>query len=234
MPGVTLKLVAFACVAVAFWAEGGQRRATGGGSRRRSHRVQQGQCSYTFVLPEAEPQPCPPTRATLRANTPQGDAPAATLLTHHWPAQRVQQLERVLENTTQWLLKLENYVQMNVKSETVWIQQSVAQNQTATMLEIGTNLLNQTAEQSRKLTVVEAQVLNQTARIEIQLLENSLSTNKLEKQLLLQTNEIHKLQNMNKYGPRPRRSFTLVPLTDSCLFKMFKRTVRMEGASCSP
>lgn len=42
------------------------------------------------------------------------------------------------------------------------------------------------------------QVLNQTSRIELQLRENSLSTTKLEKQLLLQTNEIHKLQNRNK------------------------------------
>ncbi|XP_050774296.1 angiopoietin-4 [Gopherus flavomarginatus] len=197
MHRVNLKLVAFACVTVAFWAEGGQRRATGGGSRRRSHRVQQGQCSYTFVLPEADLQPCPPTRATLRANTLQGDSPAATLQTHNWSAQRMQQLERVLENNTQWLLKLERYVQMNVKSEMVRIQQNVAQNQTATMLEIGTSLLNQMAEQSRKLTAVEAQILNQTTRIEIQLLETSLSTNKLEKQLLLQTTEIHKLQNMN-------------------------------------
>lgn len=42
------------------------------------------------------------------------------------------------------------------------------------------------------------QVLNQTSRIEMQLLESSLSTNKLEKQLLVQTNEIHKLQSRNK------------------------------------
>lgn len=42
------------------------------------------------------------------------------------------------------------------------------------------------------------QVLNQTSRIELQLQKNSLSTTKLEKQLLLQTNEIHKLQNRNK------------------------------------
>ncbi|NXV74096.1 ANGP4 protein, partial [Atlantisia rogersi] len=41
------------------------------------------------------------------------------------------------------------------------------------------------------------QVLNQTSRIEMQLQESSLSTTKLEKQLLLQTNEIHKLQNRN-------------------------------------
>lgn len=41
-------------------------------------------------------------------------------------------------------------------------------------------------------------MLNQTSRIEMQLLESSLSTNKLEKQLLVQTNEIHKLQSRNK------------------------------------
>ncbi|KAG2461419.1 ANGP1 protein, partial [Polypterus senegalus] len=79
----------------------------------------------------------------------------------------------------------------------VQIQAKAVQNQTATMLEIGTNLLTQTAEQTRKLTDVEAQVLNQTSRIEIQLLENSLSTNKLEKQLLLQINELSKLHDRN-------------------------------------
>lgn len=64
-----------------------------------------------------------------------------------------------------WLssLQLESYVQMNMKSEMVQIQQNVVQNQTATMLEIGTNLLNQTAEQTRKLTDVEAQVCGRRA-----------------------------------------------------------------------
>lgn len=42
------------------------------------------------------------------------------------------------------------------------------------------------------------QVLNQTSRLEIQLLENSLSTNKLEKQLMIQTNEISKLHDKNR------------------------------------
>ncbi|ETE66304.1 Angiopoietin-2, partial [Ophiophagus hannah] len=59
--------------------------------------------------------------------------------------------------------------------------------------------LNQTAEQTRKLTNVEIQVLNQTSRLEIQVLENSLSTNKLEKQLLLQTHEISRLQERNSF-----------------------------------
>uniref|UniRef100_A0A8D0HUU9 Angiopoietin 4 n=1 Tax=Sphenodon punctatus TaxID=8508 RepID=A0A8D0HUU9_SPHPU len=188
----------FSPLIISFWVEAGQRRATEGSNRRRSHRVQHGRCSYTFVLPEAEPQPCQMSGGTFSANTLQRDSPAAPALRNgDWPAQRVQQLERVLENNTQWLQKLESYIQMNMKSEMVQMQQNVVQNQTATMLEIGTNLLNQTAEQTRKLTDVEAQVLNQTSRIEIQLLENSLSTNKLEKQLLTQTNEIHKLQNRN-------------------------------------
>ncbi|KAL7980555.1 hypothetical protein Chor_001709 [Crotalus horridus] len=54
------------------------------------------------------------------------------------------------------------------------------------MLEIGTNLLNQTAEQTRKLTDVEIQVLNQTSRLEIQVLENSLF---LEKKVLAIENQ---------------------------------------------
>ncbi|XP_072416708.1 angiopoietin-2-like isoform X2 [Chiloscyllium punctatum] len=84
-----------------------------------------------------------------------------------------------------------------MKSEMVQIQQNAVQNHTATMLEIGTNLLTRTAEQTRKLTDVEAQVLNQTSRLELQLLENSLSTNKLEKQIMIQTNEINKLHEKN-------------------------------------
>ncbi|XP_077023596.1 angiopoietin-1 isoform X4 [Tamandua tetradactyla] len=92
---------------------------------------------------------------------------------------------------------LENYIVENMKSEMVQIQQNAVQNHTATMLEIGTSLLSQTAEQTRKLTDVETQVLNQTSRLEIQLLENSLSTYKLEKQLLQQTNEILKIHEKN-------------------------------------
>lgn len=48
---------------------------------------------------------------------------------------------------------------MSLRSELVQAQQHMVQNQTATMLELGTNLLNQTTAQTRKLTDVEAQVL---------------------------------------------------------------------------
>ncbi|XP_019367742.1 PREDICTED: angiopoietin-2-like [Gavialis gangeticus] len=93
--------------------------------------------------------------------------------------------------------QLESYIQENVKMEMAEIQLHAVQNHTAAMLEMGTSLLSQTAEQTRKLTDVETQVLNHTSRLEIQMLENSLSTQKLEKQLLLQTQEINKLQEKN-------------------------------------
>uniref|UniRef100_A0A8C3C9R7 Angiopoietin 4 n=1 Tax=Cairina moschata TaxID=8855 RepID=A0A8C3C9R7_CAIMO len=189
---------ALGLVLAALCAAAAQRRALDGGGRRRFHRVQHGHCSYTFVLPEADPAPCPPSVAPGPSNALlQRDSPAGTAHAARGAAQRLQHLERILENSTQWLLKLESYIQSSVKPEMAQLQQTAVQNQTATMLEIGSSLLNQSAEQTRKLTDVEAQVLNQTSRIEMQLLESSLSTNKLEKQLLVQTNEIHKLQSRN-------------------------------------
>lgn len=50
----------------------------------------------------------------------------------------------------------------------------------------------------RNVVILILQVLNQTSRLEIQLLENSLSTNKLEKELMIQTNEINKLHDKNR------------------------------------
>lgn len=54
--------------------------------------------------------------------------------------------------------QLENYIVENMKSEMAQLQQNAVQNHTATMLEIGTSLLSQTAEHTRKLTDVETQV----------------------------------------------------------------------------
>lgn len=187
-----LSLVALAALCTA----ASQRRALDVGSRRRWHRVQHGHCSYTFVLPEAEPSPCP-LAAPGPVNALQRDSPSGNGHAARGAAQRLQHLERILENSTQWLLKLESSIQSSMKPEMARLQQTAVQNHTATMLEIGSSLLNRSAEQSRKLTDVEAQVLNQTSRIEMQLLENSLSTTKLEKQLLVQTNEIHQLQSRN-------------------------------------
>ncbi|KAF3834105.1 hypothetical protein F7725_025309 [Dissostichus mawsoni] len=125
-------------------------------------------------------------------NSLQRDAPPT-----EFPSQKIEQLEHIMANYTQWLQKIENYIKESMKVEMAQLQQSAVHNHTAAMLEMGTNLLSQTAEQTRKLTDVETQVLNQTSRLEIQLLENSLSTNKLEKELMLQTNEISKLHDKN-------------------------------------
>ncbi|XP_017944391.1 angiopoietin-2 isoform X2 [Manacus vitellinus] len=107
---------------------------------KKQYQVQHGSCSYTFLLPETD---------NCRSSTPyvsnavQRDAP----LDYDDSVQRLQLLENIMENNTQWLMK----------------------------------------------------VLNQTTRLELQLLEHSLSTNKLERQISDQTNEITKLQEKNSF-----------------------------------
>ncbi|XP_007892227.1 angiopoietin-2a [Callorhinchus milii] len=159
---------------------------------KRHYQIQHGPCSYSFLLPEMDNCRSVPTHYV--SNTVQRDAPETD---NEGSMQRLQQLENIMENNTQWLQKLESYIQDNMKSEMVQMQQNAVQNQTAAMLEIGTNLLTKTAEQTRKLTDVEAQVLNQTSRLEVQLLENALSTHKLEKEIMVQTSEITKLHQKN-------------------------------------
>ncbi|XP_051563293.1 angiopoietin-4-like [Myxocyprinus asiaticus] len=174
---------------------GNSQRRGGGERRRKLHRMQHGQCSYTFILPEVES--CQGGADQISGtNVVQRDASPGD---SEWSSQKLQNLEMAMENNTQWIQKLEKYIQQNVKTGMVHIQADAVHNQTATMLEIGTNLLTQTAEQTRKLNVVEAKVINQTSRIAIQLLESSLSTNKLEKELLTQITEISKLREKNSH-----------------------------------
>ncbi|KAM4740212.1 angiopoietin-4 [Anableps anableps] len=186
-----------------------RKGGTGGGGggaekRKRLHRIQHGQCSYTFVLPEVDG--CQSGGSTSQSEHYGGSRGGASIVQRdsppvdgEWSNQKLQHLESIMENNTLWLQKLENFIQKSLRRDAANIQSHVVNNQTATMLEIGTNLLSQTAEQTRKLNVVEAKVLNHTSRIEIQLLENSLSTNKLEKELLLQTTEIRQLRDKNSH-----------------------------------
>ncbi|XP_041637334.1 angiopoietin-4 [Cheilinus undulatus] len=182
---------------------GGSSSGGGGAEKRRKfHRIQHGQCSYTFLLPELDgcqsggwpPQAEQHGGSRGGASIVQRDSPP---IDREWSAQKLQHLESTMENNTLWLQKLESVVQRNIRQGVSTIPPHIIHNQTAAMLEIGTNLLTHTAEQTRKLNVVEAKVMNQTSRIEIQLLENSLSTNKLEKELLLQTSEISQLRDKN-------------------------------------
>ncbi|XP_029682141.1 angiopoietin-4 isoform X1 [Takifugu rubripes] len=184
---------------------GGRSQRRGGGEKRRKlHRIHHGECSYTFVLPELEgcqaggPPPQPELHGGSRGGV-QRDSPP---IDGEWSARKLQHLESKMENNTQWLQKLENTVQRSIQQEAASSPPHVLHNHTAAMLEIGTNLLTHTAEQSRKLSLVEAQMLNHTSRMEIQLLENSLSTNKLEKELLLQTSELSQLRAKNSHLER--------------------------------
>lgn len=61
--------------------------------------------------------------------------------------------------------QLENFINENVRSGVEEIKRTAVHTQTAAMLEMGTNLLSQSAEQTRKLTDVETQVsLSATTR----------------------------------------------------------------------
>ncbi|XP_062846784.1 angiopoietin-2b isoform X2 [Trichomycterus rosablanca] len=174
-------------------------------AERRQHKVQHGACSYTFILPEMEQ--CPQAGNFRISNSLQRDSPSPPDTAQasqespesSWQAKKLENLQSATENNTQWLQKLENYIQENVRSEMVEIQRNVINRQTATMLEIGTNLLSQSAEHTRKITDVETQVLNQTSRLQIQMMEYSLSTKQLEKQLLQQTQEVSHLNDKNIY-----------------------------------
>uniref|UniRef100_A0A1A8N0D5 Angiopoietin 2b n=1 Tax=Nothobranchius pienaari TaxID=704102 RepID=A0A1A8N0D5_9TELE len=172
--------------------------------------MQHGPCSYTFILPEVDH--CRPSKAYQVTNTLQRDSPPeaghdpsqskqgqAQGERPSWQQKKLETLESAMENNTQWLQKLENFIQENVRSGVEEIKRSTVHTQTAAMLEMGTNLLSQSAEQTRKLTDVETQVLNQTSRLEIQLLEYSLFTNRLEKHILLQTQEISRLSDKNSF-----------------------------------
>lgn len=55
-------------------------------------------------------------------------------------------------------LQLENFIQENVRSGMEEMKRTAVHTQTAAMLEMGSNLLSQSAEQTRKLTDVETQV----------------------------------------------------------------------------
>uniref|UniRef100_A0A667XBG2 Angiopoietin 2b n=1 Tax=Myripristis murdjan TaxID=586833 RepID=A0A667XBG2_9TELE len=165
------------------------------GSEPQRHHVQHGPCSYTFILPEVEQ--CHPQKDFQVGDTLQRDSPPQAQPS--WQERKLESLESATENNTLWLQKLENYIQENVRSGMEEMKRNAVHTQTAAMLEMGTNLLSQSAEQTRKLTDVETQVLNQTSRLEIQLLEYSLFTNRLEKHILQQTQEISRLNDKNSF-----------------------------------
>lgn len=70
------------------------------GVGRRQYQVQHGACSYTFLLPETDG--CRPPASSYVSNAVQRDAP----LDYDDSVQRLQVLEGIMENNTQWLMKV--------------------------------------------------------------------------------------------------------------------------------
>lgn len=89
-------------------AEDGLRSSTAkanSSSGRKYHRIQHGQCSYTFILPEGDGGTCREFKAGTphNVNALQRDAPQPEA---DFSNQKIQQLEHVMENYTQWLQKV--------------------------------------------------------------------------------------------------------------------------------
>ncbi|EHA97267.1 Angiopoietin-4 [Heterocephalus glaber] len=110
----------------------------------------------------------------------------------------MEQLKSELKNSTLRQQKLEEYIQAIMGLELQQAQKNIVQKHMAPMLELGTSLLNQTTNQTLKLTDMEAQVLSQMSHIKFQMLEALLTTDKLEKQLQKQSHEPHLLHGHNR------------------------------------
>lgn len=76
----------------------------------------------------------------------------------HWAAKVGSRISDIPDEILLFPHQLENFIQENVRSGMEEIKRTAVHTQTAAMLEMGTNLLSQSAEQTRKLTDVETQV----------------------------------------------------------------------------
>ena len=79
-----------------------QRRSPENGGRR-YNRIQHGQCAYTFILPEHDGNCRESTTDQYNTNALQRDAPHVE---QDFSSQKLQHLEHVMENYTQWLQKV--------------------------------------------------------------------------------------------------------------------------------
>lgn len=79
-----------------------QRRAPESNARR-YNRIQHGQCTYTFILPEQDGNCRESTTEQYNTNALQRDAPHVE---QDFSPQKLQRLEHVMENYTQWLQKV--------------------------------------------------------------------------------------------------------------------------------
>ncbi|XP_016339552.1 angiopoietin-1-like isoform X1 [Sinocyclocheilus anshuiensis] len=167
-----------------------------GGSSQHLNSVQHGECSYTFILPEHEESRTgswPEEHdGNYEGNSVQKESPQGKQSCLN---QRIQHLELAMENYTHWVQKIEVFVKESLTEDTTHLRNNALHSEMTAMLDLGTKLHSLSTQHIRRLTDMETQVLNQTSRLEIQSLENSLSSIKLENKLLRQTSEINQLRD---------------------------------------
>ncbi|KAM6147823.1 angiopoietin-4-like [Erethizon dorsatum] len=159
------------------------------------YQFKNGQCSYTFWVPEL--QPCSPKSTTLGASYSTQNNQSLVMHMRLLFDHQMEKLETALRNSTQRLQKLEEHIQTIVRAELQQAQQNTAQKHMTSILELGTSLLNETNAQTLRLTNMEARVLNQTLNMEKEMLETMRTTDKLEKQTQEQSHALHELHNRN-------------------------------------
>lgn len=103
----TLRVLADAATAVGPQG-GGRSQRRGGEKRRKLPRVQHGECSYTFIVPEldgcqagglpTQPEMYGGSRSVVQRDSPPIDG--------EWSARKLQHLESKMDNNTQWLQKV--------------------------------------------------------------------------------------------------------------------------------
>nr|XP_055067280.1 angiopoietin-1-like [Misgurnus anguillicaudatus] len=148
--------------------------------------VYPGECSYNFILPE-------PAKDTTEEHDDEGNS----LKKEHACGrqrhlnQRIKHLELTLDSYTRRLQRIEVYIKDSLTDNTMHLWNNAVHSDMTAMLDLGTRLLSQSTQYMRTLTEMETQVFN----LEIQSLESSLSSGKLENKLHRQTNEIHQLQD---------------------------------------
>ncbi|XP_005496022.1 angiopoietin-2 isoform X2 [Zonotrichia albicollis] len=123
---------------------------------KKQYQVQHGSCSYTFLLPEAD---------NCRSSTPyvsnavQRDAP----LDYDDSVQRLQLLENIMENNTQWLMKISN---QTTRLELQLLEHSLSTNKLERQISDQTNEITKLQE---KNSFLEKRVLEMEDKHMLQL-----------------------------------------------------------------
>lgn len=98
---VFLSFAFFAAILTHIGCSNQRRNPENGG--RRYNRIQHGQCAYTFILPEHDGNCRESATEQYNTNALQRDAPHVE---PDFSSQKLQHLEHVMENYTQWLQKV--------------------------------------------------------------------------------------------------------------------------------